>query len=78
MNAALHIAVLDDEIDITALLASYLQGHGYRVTQVHDGRSLMNLMSADPPSLVLLDLGSMAKTGSPLRANCASTGAAAW
>ena len=57
MSSALHIAILDDEVDITLLLANYLQSHGYRVTQVHDGRSLMALMSADPPALVLLDLG---------------------
>jgi len=52
-----HIAVLDDEVDITRLLANYLQPHGYRVTQLHDGPSLMALMEHDPPALVLLDLG---------------------
>ncbi len=57
MNPAFHIAVVDDEVDITLLLANYLQGHGYRVTQLHNGRSLMELMPADPPALVLLDLG---------------------
>ena len=57
MNPALHIAVLDDEVDITQLLADYLRGQGYRVTPVHDGRSLMALMPVDPPALVLLDLG---------------------
>ena len=57
MNPSLHIAILDDEVEITLLLANYLHGHGYRVTQVHDGRSLMALMPADPPALVLLDLG---------------------
>ena len=57
MNSATHIAILDDEVDITQLLANYLQGHGYRVSQRHDGRSLMELMAADPPALVLLDLG---------------------
>ncbi len=57
LNPALHIAVLDDEVDLTQLLAGYLRGHGYRVTPVHDGRSLMALMRADPPVLVLLDLG---------------------
>lgn len=54
---ALHIAILDDEADITRLLAGYLQGHGYRVTQLHNGAALMALMPADPPALVLLDLG---------------------
>ncbi len=57
MNPSLHIAVLDDEADITQLLATYLQSHGYRVSQVHQGRELMRLMAADPPALVLLDLG---------------------
>ena len=52
-----HIAVLDDEADITQLLANYLGGQGFRVSQVHQGRALDALMAADPPSLVLLDLG---------------------
>ena len=57
MNPALHIAVLDDEVDIRQLLANYLRDHGFRVTPVHNGRSLMALMPVDPPALVLLDLG---------------------
>ena len=57
LNPALHIAVLDDEVDITQLLANYLRGHGYRVTPVHSGHALMALMPVDPPALVLLDLG---------------------
>ena len=57
VSSPLHIAVLDDEVDITQLLAGYLQVHGYRVTQVHNGRALLSLMPADPPALVLLDLG---------------------
>jgi len=52
-----HIAVLDDEADITQLLATYLVGHGFRVTQLHKGAALMDLMRSDPPELVLLDLG---------------------
>jgi DNA-binding response OmpR family regulator len=55
--SAVHIAILDDEVEITQLLANYLQGHGYRITQLHDGRALAALMPADPPALVLLDLG---------------------
>lgn len=57
MSSDFHIAVLDDEPDITQLLAGYLQGHGYRVTQLHDGPALMHTMRSDPPALVLLDLG---------------------
>jgi two-component system OmpR family response regulator len=57
MTSAFHIAVLDDEVDITQLLAGYLQSHGFRVTQLHNGASLMALMGTDPADLVLLDLG---------------------
>lgn len=53
----IHIAVLDDEADITQLLAHYLGTHGFRTTQLHSGRELMAVMGADPPELVLLDLG---------------------
>ena len=56
-HVCVHVAVLDDEPDITQLLASYLQGHGYRVTQLHRRLDLMALMAADTPQLVLLDLG---------------------
>jgi len=52
-----HIAVLDDEVEITRLIANYLQSQGFRVTELHDGGSLMSLLKADLPSLVLLDLG---------------------
>ena len=56
-NNVLHIAVVDDEVEITRLLAGYLANHGYRASQLHDGSALMRLMPVDPPALVLLDLG---------------------
>jgi CheY-like chemotaxis protein len=52
-----HIAVVDDEVDITRLLSGYLKGHGYRVSELSSGAALMALMPTDPPALVLLDLG---------------------
>ena len=52
-----HIAVVDDETAITELLANYLASHGFRATQLHSGRALMETMASDPPALVLLDLG---------------------
>lgn len=57
VNTSIHLAVLDDEADITGLLATYLQAHGFRVSQLHSGHSLMELMARDTPALVLLDLG---------------------
>ncbi len=52
-----HIAILDDEVDITQLLATYLGSNGFRVTQRHTGPALMELMVEDAPDMVLLDLG---------------------
>jgi two-component system, OmpR family, response regulator len=57
LNPVVHIAVLDDEEEITRLLATYLQGQGFRVSQTHDGGALLRLMTDDPAQLVLLDLG---------------------
>lgn len=57
VTTSIHLAVLDDEADITLLLANYLQGQGFRVSQLHSGSSLMTLMARDAPALVLLDLG---------------------
>jgi len=55
--SAVHLAVVDDEHEITQLVANYLKGHGFRVSQLHDGATLFDLMAADAPLLVLLDLG---------------------
>lgn len=52
-----HIAIVDDEADITQLLATYLGANGFRATQRHSGAALMELMLDDAPDLVLLDLG---------------------
>jgi two-component system, OmpR family, response regulator len=58
-----HVAVVDDEPDITLLLANYLKGHGFRISQLRSGAALFELMAADAPALVLLDLGLGAEDG---------------
>jgi len=57
VSSAVHIAILDDDAEITRLLSGYLQNQGYRVSETHAGPALLRLMAADPPDLVLLDLG---------------------
>jgi len=57
VNARTHLAVLDDEVEITQLLSHYLQSQGFRVSQLHSGAALTELMARDTPALVLLDLG---------------------
>src|SRR5678815_5391295 len=55
VSSAVHIAILDDDAEITRLLSGYLQNQGYRVSETHAGPALLRLMAADPPDLVLLD-----------------------
>jgi two-component system, OmpR family, response regulator len=57
MQQPMHVAIVDDEIDITRLLGGYLTSHGYRISELNAGADLLKLMAADPPALVLLDLG---------------------
>ena len=57
MTSTPHIAIVDDEPDITQLLAGYLSRQGFRVSELASGHALTALMPTDPPDLVLLDLG---------------------
>ena len=56
MERPTHIATVDDEFVVTDLISQYLSGYGFRVTQLHSGAELMNLIRSDPPDLVLLDV----------------------
>jgi two-component system OmpR family response regulator len=47
VGTPIHLAVVDDEADITLLLANYLAGHGFRVSQLHSGTALIDLMASD-------------------------------
>lgn len=55
--APVHILVIDDEVQIRRLLRSSLSGRGYRVTLAASGEEGLDRAAADPPSVVLLDLG---------------------
>ncbi len=57
MSRIPHIVVLDDEADLTALVASYFAKHGFRVTELHRAVDLYASIASDPPDLVLLDVG---------------------
>ena len=51
-----RILVVDDERDITALVAYHLARAGYRVTTASDGAAALKAAAAEPPDLVVLDL----------------------
>jgi two-component system phosphate regulon response regulator PhoB len=51
-----RILVVDDERDITALVAYHLAKAGYRVTTATTGPAAIEAARAEPPDLVVLDL----------------------
>ncbi len=51
-----HILVVDDEPDISALLAYHLARESYRVRTAATGHEALKAMEVDVPDLVLLDL----------------------
>jgi len=52
-----HILVIDDDVEIGALLTRYFVGHGYRVTVAGDGAQSRACLRRQQIDLVLLDLG---------------------
>lgn len=51
-----RILVVDDEPDITALVAYHLARAGYRVKTAGTGTEALEAVAAEPPDLVVLDL----------------------
>lgn len=51
-----RILVVDDERDITALVAYHLAKAGYRVATAASGTAALQAVAAEPPDLVVLDL----------------------
>ncbi|MDH4191178.1 MAG: response regulator transcription factor [Betaproteobacteria bacterium] len=57
-NAALpHLLAVDDDSDVTELIASYFGAHGFRVSAAHSAEQMRALLARDKVDLVLLDLG---------------------
>ena len=52
-----RILVVDDDAEIVALLARYLNGHGFEVTGAANGAQLRTSIGEAAADLVLLDLG---------------------
>ncbi|MDE3064149.1 MAG: response regulator transcription factor [Acidobacteriota bacterium] len=50
------ILVVDDDTEMTDLLASYLTGEGYQVLVAGDGATTLAITAAQEPDLVLLDI----------------------
>ncbi|HEX4237283.1 MAG TPA: response regulator transcription factor [Xanthobacteraceae bacterium] len=58
MSAApLRVLVIDDEPPIRKLLRVGLTAHGYQIIEASSGKAALELLSEQPPDLVILDLG---------------------
>ena len=49
--------VVEDEVELAALVASYLERDGFEVTTCHDGASAVDVAREVDPDVVVLDLG---------------------
>jgi len=52
----MKVLVVDDEKDITALVAYHLEREGFHVLQAHDGLQALDLIKRERPGLLILDL----------------------
>ncbi|MBK8095889.1 MAG: response regulator [Planctomycetes bacterium] len=52
-----HVLVVEDEAPIRAFLRTTLHAHGYRCSEAANVREGLVQITADPPEVVLLDLG---------------------
>ncbi len=52
-----HVAIVEDDPDVRALLARSLGADGYQVTTLESGAGIEEAMSANPVDLIILDIG---------------------
>ncbi len=67
-SAGATILVVDDEHDIRTVVRMCLESEGYRVRLAADGRRALELILAESPAAVLLDLNMPLMTGQELLA----------
>ncbi len=56
MSAPAHVAVIEDEPKLAALLADYLRAEGHRVDVLHTGEGAVAWLAEHRPEVILLDL----------------------
>ncbi|MCF8020582.1 Transcriptional regulatory protein ResD [Petrocella atlantisensis] len=63
MEAKSKILIVDDDENITELIALYLEKEGYSTKSVHNGNDAIHVFKAFAPNLVILDLMLPGKDG---------------
>jgi len=56
MKTLPHVLVVEDDLEIGALIARYLQSQEYRVSVVTDGEGMQDLLAENRVDLIVLDL----------------------
>ena len=57
MDTQKQILVVDDDLRLRSLVESHLQGFGFAVRGINDGRQIDSLLAETPVDLIILDLG---------------------
>src|ERR1700736_5250398 len=55
-TTAPRVLIVDDDPNVSEVVARYLEREGYRVEPVHDGSLGLERALADPPDLIVLDV----------------------
>ena len=63
MTAAPVILLVEDDIRLSELVRTYLQGNGFRVVVEHRGQAVIEHLQQDKPDLVVLDIGLPGRDG---------------
>lgn len=56
MDTSAHILVVDDDHEISSLLAEYLEKNGYRTSTAGDGKAMWRVLDGQRIDLIVLDL----------------------
>lgn len=57
MSHSLRILIVEDHDDLADALRTNLRSEGYQATVASDGRQALAMVRADPPDIIVLDLG---------------------
>ena len=69
MNLSKKILIVDDDIDVITFLSTVLHDNGYETVHALNGRSGLEMVKAESPDLILLDLMMPRKSGISLLAD---------
>ena len=57
VSPSLHILIVEDHDDLADALRANLRSEGYQASVASDGRQALATVRADPPDIIVLDLG---------------------